>query len=639
MNHEHMKETKLLKDFLLFFILVFVIGFLQCLLLGLVLKYGFTPDDWGLLLFYKTLGDNPLSKIAYVWSIKGAYTTSQVYFIGILNSFFGLNYSAYQITNIILKILATLSLFPLILIVFKNRTLAFLTTFLYGISYMASRSLEYVVKGTDYLAIIPMNIFFIIYYYIMKKKVRGFWLFIFMSFFWFISLMISPIRIYPILILVPLIELCLWLQHRSRGSVIQSSKRLLILYLPFLLIYFYKPVSILGFLQNPPAIYHAIVAGNWHILLTPFQGVGLTLLTNGFWSNLINNLNLAEIGAYLSFLVRGPFVVFGFFILILASIKSQKPARFFSRAFFLNFLLDIIFYYLAIHELSVAENLRLHFDPARMYPILVSSFMLAISFASFLEWKDYGRKDNLLLALWISSPIALLYTFLIWLLAPFGVGFEGQQGYYLVVPAIASSLFLAAIFVAILDKTIKMKSRMFRLIVVCGVVVSLFYIYTLYKDDIYYFFNSAGINGRYGVDQDRMFTQVLNNLNNFNFTENNLFYFDVSEDAKRGTFYTETLLLNLAVRLHIANGGVTDGCTGVFYEDISSLAKLVSIKDGKDGKDGFISQGLCVKNGQGRNAGGIFYKINNFYAFRVKNGGLTNIKPEVVRRLGIRQIQ
>ncbi|MBI2600872.1 hypothetical protein HYW42_02865, partial [Candidatus Daviesbacteria bacterium] len=108
----------------LFLLLILIIGVSQYLFFGLVLNYGFTPDDWGLLLFYKTLGDNPLSQIPYVWSVKGAYTTGPIYFIGILNDFFGLNYQAYQITNIVLKTLATLSLFPLILIVFKRKLLA-----------------------------------------------------------------------------------------------------------------------------------------------------------------------------------------------------------------------------------------------------------------------------------------------------------------------------------------------------------------------------------------------------------------------------------------------------------------------------------------------------------------------------------
>lgn len=608
----------------LFFLFIFIVVISQCLLLGPVLKYGFTPDDWGMLFFYKTLGDDPLAKIVYVWSVKGAYTTGPIYFIGILNDFFGLNYQSYQVANIILKILATLSLYPLILLVFKNRLLAFLTVFLYGISYMSSRSLEYVVKGTDYLAIFLMNIFLVIYYYIISKRIKSWRWFIAMCFFWFVSLMISPIRIYPILVLIPLIEVFLWLQQKSVSNVIQSLKRLLILYLPFLIIYLYKPSAIHAFLQNPPVIFKAITDGNWHLILTPFQGVGLTLLTNGFWSNLINSLNITGVGEYLLFLARGPLIFFGFFILILATMRSQKPARFFLHAFSLNLLLDVVFYYIAIHELNIPENLRLHFDPARMYPILISVFMLAVSLASFLEWKDYGKKDNLLMALWISPPIALLYTFLIWFLAPFGVGFEGQQGYYLVVPTIASSLFLSAILVLIYDKGIRVKSSFSKFFVICGAIMSLFYIYSLNRNDIYYFFNSAGINGRYAADQERMYDQLVFYLKgDFRKGESILFYFDAFEDGARGTFYTETLLLNLASRLHIERGGI-NGCIAVFYQDLSALEKQVVVKNN--------IKGFTYKNQCGEE----FFSINNFYAFKLKNGQLTDIEPEVLQKLNLK---
>ena len=607
----------------LFFLLILIVGISQYLLFGLALKYGFTPDDWGLLFFYKTLGNNPLAQIPYVWSVKGAYTTGPIYFIGILNDFFNFHYQYFQITNIVLKTLATLALFPLTLVVFKRRLLAFLTTILYGMSYMASRSLEYVVKGTDYLAIIPMSIFFIIYYYIVNGRLKGIWWYILMGFFWFSSLMISPIRIYPILVLIPLIEIYLWIQQRSRNNLLNSLKRLLMLYTPFILIYLYKPSSILSFLQNPPVIFKAILDGNWHLILTPFQGVGLTLLTVGFWSNLINNGNLVGLGEYLSFLVRGPFIVFGFFTAVLAIIKSGQPKRFFLHAFFSNLILNILFYFLAVRELSIPENLRLNFDPTRIYPIIISGFMLAISFASFLEWRKLDRRDNILLALWISPVVGLLYTFLIWLLAPFGVGFEGQQGYYLVLPAIAASLFLAAILVAITEFGLSQRSKVIRIFISSAVVVFLFYLYSLNRNDIIYFISSGGINGRYALDQDRMYNQVLYQIrDNIKSSELLLFYFDVFEDANRGTFYTEALLSNLAVRLRIKDGTVTGRCIGVFYQDLSSLEKLVIVKGNAKG---FMYKSHCGEE---------FFNVNNFYAFKVKNGQLTDIKQKVLEKLG-----
>ncbi len=610
---------------ILFVFSIPILYLLQYFAVSPVLNYGFTPDDWGLLFFYKSLGPDPLSKIPYVWSLKGAYTTSQVYFIGTLNHFFNLDYQAYQITNIILKTLATLSLYPLILIVFKRRSLAFLTTIIYGLSYMASRSLEYVVKGTDYLAIIPMNIFFIIYYCIVTGRFKGLFWFVLMSLFWFSSLMISPIRIYPILVLVPLIEIYLWIQYRSKKGAFFSIKRLSVLYLPFLLIFLFKPNSILSFLRNPHVLYQPILNGNWHLILTPFQGVGLSVIFSEEWYKIFGNIDLSSLRNYSIFLLGAPLFIFGVLTIFLSVIKFKKRLRFFILTFGISLILFIGFYFIGIHELSISESLRLHFDPARMYPILISGFMLAISFASFVEWKSLGKKDSLLLGLWISTPIILLYTFLIWLLAPFGVGFEGQQGYYLVVPTIATSLFLASFLVIILDKALKQRTSFSRLMVLLTFFISLIFIYLTNSYNTYHYYISAGINGRYFSDQEKLFSQILNNLgNNFRSTDTIFFYFDLSEDGQQRTFYAESLFLNLASRLQMKSANASYGCVGVFYEDLPSLAKLVKVKDGIKG---FVYPAQC---------GVAFYKINNFYAFKAKNGVLIDTTSEVLKELGFK---
>lgn len=618
-------------NWLLFFILAFIVGYTQYLLLGLVFNYGFTPDDWGLLFFYKTLGNDPLSKIPYVWSIKGAYTTSQVYFIGILNNLFGLNYQAYQITNIIFKTLATLSLYPLILIIFKRKLLAFLTTLLYGMSYMGSRSLEYVVKGTDYLAIIPMSIFFIIYYYIITQRVKNWWWFILMSFFWFTSLMVSPIRIYPILILIPLIEITFVIQNRSVNSIANSFKRLLVLYLPFLPIYLYKPPSTLAFLQNPPVVYQAILNGNLHLILTPFQGVGLSVFFTAYWNRVFGSLSLESFRNYLYFLIGGPLFIFGILSYVLSIVKFKKSLRAFIKILCLTFTFSLASFFIANYLYGKTE---VTFDPNRIYPLLIGGFMLAISIASFLEWKNLGKKDHLLLALWVSPLIILLYTSLIWVLAPLHTGFEGQQGYYLVVPAIASSLFLATILVVILDRGLNLKSRFSRSVIISIFFICLIFLYLTNGFNTYHYYISAGKDGRLALDQDRMFNQVSDYLDNLNYSEPNLLYFDVSEDSERGIYYyEESLFHSLPIRMLLRNDRVNDGCIGIFYRGIDSLGKLVAVRSDVRG---FISQGQCIKNDTGGNTEGVFYKIDNLHAFKIKGRELIDITPEVLERLGFK---
>ncbi|OGE33577.1 hypothetical protein A3D83_01235 [Candidatus Daviesbacteria bacterium RIFCSPHIGHO2_02_FULL_41_10] len=614
------------------FLLFLIVGSLQYVLLGLILKYGFTPDDWRLLSFYKTLGDDPVSKILYVWSIKGAHTTSQVYFIGVLNGFFSLNYQAYYTVNIILKILATISIYPLVLIIFKRKLLAFLTVIIYGMNYLGSRSLEYVVKGTDYLAIIPMNIFFIIYYLIVIEKVKRWWWFVFMVLFWFLSLFISPIRVYPILFLIPAVELFVLMQDSSIRKILGSVKRLLILYLPLLVIYCYKQDAITLFLQSPPMIFHAILRGNLHFFLTIFQGLGLTWFFLTDWKNIFSTIDTSSFMNYLYFLFyphKGPLFIFGILTFFLSLLTFKKKLRSFTEIFFLNLLLDIIFYYFAKYRLGIPEILRYDFDLNKMYPILLAGFILCIALVSFREWLSFGKNNKLLFALWITPPIALLYIFLIWLLAPFGVSFENRQGYYLVIPAIAASVFITAILVAIYDKALGQKNRLFRLFLLSIIFFILFNMLLLNKKNIDTYFHNAREDGRFAQDQEGIYNLFLQNTQIFNFAGNKLFYFEnITDNVHSNYYYEQALFESLPSKILYKNIGAQEGCIAVLYQGLDGLSNIIT---NDNGIRGFSYSGQCSQSTKARE--NIFYQVNNFDAFRIKNGKIINIKREILDKL------
>src|SRR3989339_1720387 len=119
----------------LFFLCAGIVFLIQYVTLQSVIQYKiFDIQDWRYLLIYKSLDPNPFSQLINAWTHIGLHEASQVYHIGILSEFFGFNYQAYQITNILFKIAATLSFFPLILTVFQNRLLAFLGTLLFAIN-------------------------------------------------------------------------------------------------------------------------------------------------------------------------------------------------------------------------------------------------------------------------------------------------------------------------------------------------------------------------------------------------------------------------------------------------------------------------------------------------------------------------
>src|SRR3989338_7123144 len=193
--------TKNIWAFFLCSVLVFVTHFI---LLQPVLSYQLFnyTEDWPYLILYHSLDLNFWDKLLYVWKTSGLHTSAQVFHIGILSDILKFNYPAYQVVNVILKAIGTLSLFPLVLILFKSRKLAFLATLLFGISSATAGSFLWIVKGSEYIGIMFLNIFLITYYYVILKGSK---LLLLSSFLFLITYLMAPPRMFPQLLLVPLI--------------------------------------------------------------------------------------------------------------------------------------------------------------------------------------------------------------------------------------------------------------------------------------------------------------------------------------------------------------------------------------------------------------------------------------------------
>ena len=105
---------------IIFLILAIIVVVLQFTVLDLALKIGFKPDDWILYLSFKTLGNHPILKLMEVWKERGIYTTYQVYYIGLLQNVAIFSHLSISTINLISKAIATIAVFPLVQIVFKN---------------------------------------------------------------------------------------------------------------------------------------------------------------------------------------------------------------------------------------------------------------------------------------------------------------------------------------------------------------------------------------------------------------------------------------------------------------------------------------------------------------------------------------
>src|SRR3989344_3469012 len=153
--------------YLLLLIVLVIIS--QIILLKPHLEYGFSDVDWGFLSIYKT--QNPYSLSQFIEFLKrggtlGGIYTHQIYYIGIQNDLFGLDFKFFQITTHTFKILAILSIFPLLLAISGSRLAAFLSTIFFAFSYSAVGTMYTVVTSSDYSAIFSMGIFATLYWYV-----------------------------------------------------------------------------------------------------------------------------------------------------------------------------------------------------------------------------------------------------------------------------------------------------------------------------------------------------------------------------------------------------------------------------------------------------------------------------------------
>lgn len=272
-----MKNFKNLSAVTSFPVVFILCAFFNLFFLWPVLINGFTGDDWQLLYAYKTFGPDPLGGFLDVWMQKGLHTTIQFFYIGILERIFGFNLPAFQIINLLFKIFASLTLFFAVSKIFKDKLLAAFSAVIFSFIHSSAGAIAYVVKGTEYLGIGLMNLFFAAYYHaVIKNSLR---LTILSSLILFLTFMSSPIRFYPLLGLIPLIEIYIILRKRNLNFCLKSAVRLTIFYLPVL--FLILPLFGSSSKSSPLSLSQQINRFNLEKILEPLAGLAYSILGDG----------------------------------------------------------------------------------------------------------------------------------------------------------------------------------------------------------------------------------------------------------------------------------------------------------------------------------------------------------------------
>lgn len=603
---------------------------LQYFLLKSHFRYAFADVDWMFLLDYKQLSlqfKDPLTHLINGWDKWGVYTY-QIYYIGLIEQLFGLDYRNFQIVTLIFKTIATLSIFPVVLLITKSKLAATLTTILYAISYSSVGVMYTVVTSGLFVAIPVMSLFFIWYWYLITKGKNSFLDISIGVVLFSLTLFLATERMYPLVPVVALIELFWWFKNGySKTVLFQGLKRMSVFLALFLAVFLYRPSMFTLLSGNTMVTYEKFMSGNWQILLTPIISFGSTFLPREYWPTLgIPDIN--GFFAYLTSFLSGPFLIFSLLSIFLSFFLSRKPIRFILETLAPTLILAIVIYLLATHHLSIPESVRMSFDFANIIPAVVGVYAASLTLALFMEWLRGDKKDSLLISMVGGVAIALVFIIATWILADWVLIFTGVHR-YLTIPAMGSSLLIGGLMTIIFKKFSMSKSKLpFAYMTLLLLIPLTIFNAKVISEHMRYELEFTGTDAKEHI---RMKNKLWSYLDNFSKAEPSLFYFDESADYDNGYLDETTIMAGFNFWMRFRGSEIVDAkitptilrsnliCPEPRSMCLGKVKELVTIRDGV--------KGILY--------GDIFYKSENFYAFRFVNRDIVNIKSEVAKAIGL----
>lgn len=595
-----------------FLTLVPIVILSQLILLEPHLGYGFSDVDWGFLSFYKESKaqyPNLLANFLATFQNWGVYT-HQSYYIGIQSDFYALDFKSFQITTHVFKILATLAAYPLFLIITESTLASFIGTLLFAFAYPAVGTMYTTVTSSDYSAVLAMNIFLYVYCLMIKKNIKKWYLLGTLLLLFVLTLILSTERMYPIILWIVTSEAFLLYFLRSSSYLKVASRRIFVLLGPILIIAVLKPKVWMDFLStNGLSLINSITEGDLPHLIKPFVSIGSLIIPVNHWRYL-GVVKVENFTTYIDYFMRGPFVIFFITTSVLGFIIFKKSLRFIFQMLFGVSLIAVISY-------IFVTNQKTHFDVSFTAGGLIGGFLIVLGIVSFIHWYLYQREEKLLIGIYAGLTSAFLYIVLTWIgsdlyLTPTGVH------RYLTVPALFISLSLSCV-ITLLVKRIWQFNKLTRplssipLLILIPVVI-------MWSGQIKEFFDGQLKSGYGAADKNLMRGQLLSYLDNLSDTKPSLFYFDFSEDRELGYYYDNTIL-----------GGF--GTWMLWNEKINFRRELTP--DAIWSQFDQLASAKSTNNRVGFNYRGKFYTLQNFYAFKLKDKKVYDIKEEVLKRLEI----
>lgn len=623
------KVVSITKNFLkqegipLLLISIVIITF-QFLIFGQQLEAGFAPDDVRAIGHYKDLGDNPLQKYLNVWFNTGPHYANQTFYNGILFNFFGFNYSLYHFVGIIFKVFSIITLYFLIQVVFRNRLLSIIIALIYASHYGAASSLEMVLKTADYLAIAGLNIFFIIFYSYYRNNLKNRLVLFIASLILFISFFIQPIRIFPVLVFIVFLEIIIFLKQRTKETFIKLSVDQFVLFLPplFLLIFGYSPATG-GDMGNLSLITKKLSEGNLQLLFTPFTTLGSFFLY-GENLKILSLSRLSNLSAYLHFILIQPTIFFGFLTLIFSFLVSKKPLRFFTLVMLVNFIIEILIFFIVSYALHLPAAIKIHYDPYVFLPAtFLGTYVVILSIFIFFEWIKAKSKNNYLTFYLIGALFSLTLIFFHWFFQDYVFIPMGVRG-YATVPVIGVSCMLGSLIMLAYSK-LKRKINHFASLIFL-LLIPFFY---LSNNHIQNFIQNNLKTGMRASDQVSIKDQFWSNIQNVDQPCNKLFYFSTKDDYPNGILYSYIFIDQFYPWYKLYSPKRYDEICPitVIANDMDRLSAAY-FSSGKE--KGFKLKRDLETFAKANDLIEYNYLVDDFYAFNLKDKKITDIKDEIL---------
>lgn len=608
-------KAMIFKAHFLFFLLIPIVIISQIYLLAPDKKIGLIDVDNGTLYGFRFIRDKYPDTFQFVinsYKSWGTYS-HQFYYMGILNYFFGTNFENYHIIAHVFKIIATIGIYPLFYFLSGSSLIAFLGAIFYSFSPSSVGSLYGISNGNDYPAIIALSFFLGIYLHSVKKNITSPKLLILMFIFFFGSLIISPERSIPIIVLVLLFEIIFLLKQFSKEKLMISIKRAGSLLSPIFIFLIFKPPSnavgsVSTLLANTGNLLNAVRNGRGDYLLNPFISLSSTFLPDKYW----NFIGIVQTDNFIEYMVRlltVPMLTLFLPTLFIIAFLSKKPLRFISVAFSFTLIGGVFSFFSALSHQGILIN-----------QAVAGFYILGLASGFLIEYLE--NKSKLYFGLFFGPFIAFIFILTMWLTSGSMDTFKGIYR-YLTIAAIFSSLFLGNI-IALLHKRIFRKKMFFKLLSLLPFLL-LIQIIRLNTGEIKDYYSRALTIGSGWEEQNKMRHKLAPYYENLSLANPRIIYVDIHSDAINTQYYSNTLYAGWdAWPMWLPSVNFQAGIIPYMAIDYSVLRGWVKERDGKRGifyPGGFLSYGPT------------FYKPENFFAVRFIDKKPIDITDEIKRDL------